>query len=49
MPDRLPTFVRDLATRLGAQAHGGPRVSLDQNGRMKRALCIDAWIAFTAH
>ena len=48
MPDTLPTFVRDLATRLGAQAQAGPRVLLEQKGRMKRALGKDAWMPFTA-
>jgi hypothetical protein len=48
MPDTLPNFVRDLATRLGGQTHAGPRVSLQQKGRIKRAIGKDAWMAFTA-
>jgi len=50
-PERgdLPSFVLDLAKRLGAQAApAGSIVALTQAGTMKRVLGKDAWMSFTA-
>lgn len=45
----LPQAVRDLAVRLGANlANVPPLIRLTQNGRMKRDLRADSWMAFTA-
>ena len=46
---RLPSAVRDLAMRLGADPNLGPRrVRLTQTGRMKTRLEATSWMSFTA-
>ena len=51
-PDRaaqLPSAVRDLAMRLGADPRAGARqVRLTQTGRMKTKLDATSWMSFTA-